>query len=289
MKNLIALACAVLCVAVAPAALAQSAEIPLWQHSAPGPRAPAGAETVRVSPEGDHVVANITRPSITPYLPAPDQATGAAVIIAPGGGYRELWIDHEGYRVAAFLQAHGVAAFVLKYRLPSAEGSPYAVDDALTDMRRAIRTVRARAAEWHVRPDAVGVMGFSAGGNLAALATFRAPAAVVSRDPIDAKDGAPNFSALIYPGIPEHDALSAATPPLFLLGGEQDGAGVSVGLAELYLEAKRNGASAELHMLAGVPHGFGVRATNAPQVASWPQTFYDWMGAKGLLAVQPAH
>src|ERR1700758_709570 len=110
--NLIAILCAALLIP-AGAALAQSAPLPLWPNGAPGPVVAATPETVRISPEGDHVISGIRQPSITPYLPAPGTETGAAVIIAPGGGHRELWIDHEGYREAQWLSEHGVAAFVL--------------------------------------------------------------------------------------------------------------------------------------------------------------------------------
>jgi acetyl esterase/lipase len=116
----------------------------------------------------------VQQPSITPYLPEPDKATGAAVIIAPGGGHSEIWIDHEGYNVAEWLRDHGVAAFVLKYRLAREKNSTFTVEGTeLGDMQRAIRMVRSRSKEWGIDPNRVGVMGFSAGGELAALASTR--------------------------------------------------------------------------------------------------------------------
>src|SRR5579863_8499521 len=141
----------------------------LWPNGAPGSEGKSAPETVRLTPEGEHVIASVHQPSLTVFLPA--QGTGAAVIIAPGGGHSELWMDHEGYNVARWLSAHGVAGFVLKYRLAREKGSTYTVEgNALADIQRAIRVVRANAAEWGVNPARVGVMGFSAGGEVAALA-----------------------------------------------------------------------------------------------------------------------
>ena len=119
----------------------------LWPNGAPGSEWKTGDEEVRW--EGDNeVVSGVHRPSLTVYLPAKYTGTGAAVIVAPGGSYRELWITHEGYRVGEWLSTHGIAAFVLKYRLPRSKGSTYTEDTALADMQRALRTVRARAREW---------------------------------------------------------------------------------------------------------------------------------------------
>ena len=121
---------------------AQVKEILLWPNGAPGSEGKTGNEKIRVV-EGDQVVSNIHRPSITPYLPAKDKANGAAVIIAPGGGHRELWITHEGYNEAKWLSERGITAFVLKYRLARDSNSTYTIDkDELADIQRAIRLVR---------------------------------------------------------------------------------------------------------------------------------------------------
>jgi acetyl esterase/lipase len=152
--------------------VAENQVILLWPNGAPGSEGKNGDESVRVTDAGEHVVSNVHRPSITVYLPAKNKATGAAVVVAPGGGHRELWVDHEGYNVAKWLSERGVAAFVLKYRLARAEGSTYTVEGTeLSDIRRALRTVRSRATEWGIDPDRIGVMGFSAGGEIAALAS----------------------------------------------------------------------------------------------------------------------
>jgi endo-1,4-beta-xylanase len=247
-------------------------------------------EHVRLSPDGEHIVSGIRDPSIIPYLPAPGHATGAAVVVAPGGGHKELWMDHEGYRVGKWLSEHGIAAFVLKYRLSKEDNSPYSLEgDSLGDIQRAIRVVRSRSAEWKVNPDVVGVIGFSAGGELAALAGWRdvVPSGH-SKDPIDRQSSRPTFTALIYPSIPTHESFSAATPPAFLLAGDQDRPQVSEGLADLYLAMKRGGGSAELHLLAGVAHGFGIRESNSPDVNIWPTLFYNWLSAKGFLTAGAA-
>jgi len=232
--------------------------------------------------ESDQVVSGVHRPSLTVYLPAKAAATGAAVIVAPGGSYRELWITHEGYRVAEWLSQHGIAGFVLKYRLPREAGSSYTIEGtALADMQRAIRTVRARAAEWGIDPQRVGGMGFSAGAHLAGLAaTHYDDALNHAADDIDRQSAKPAFQALIYP--PKIEATySKDTPQAFLACGGEDQ--VSVDIPKLYQALKNAGVPTELHIYAGVGHGFGIRASNPPGVAGWIERFRDWMAARGLL------
>jgi len=252
----------------------------LWPAGAPDSHDPARPETVRVTPQGEHVLTHVSQPSITPFLPTPGSASGIAVIIAPGGGHSEIWIDHEGYNVARWLQQRGVAAFVLKYRLAREQGSTYTVEGTeLGDMQRAIRLVRSRAAEEHIDVHRIGVMGFSAGGELAALASTRSgegdPAAA---DPIDRQSSRPAFQALLYPAIPKDMQLTAQTPPAFLACGEKDRSDISKGLPMLYLALKQANVSAELHVYAGVGHGFGLRTNNPPSVSGWPTLFLDWLG-----------
>jgi acetyl esterase/lipase len=267
------------------AAAADHPEIRLWPNGAPGSEGKTAPETIRIGPEGEHIISNVNFPSITPYLPEKDKATGAAVIVIPGGGHRELWMDHEGYRVGQWLSDHGIAAFVLKYRLAKAEGSTYTIEgNSLPDVQRAIRLVRSRAAEWDINAAHVGVIGFSAGGELAALAdTQYDDGKPGAEDPIDRLSSKPAFAGLLYPEIPSDRKLSKDTPPVFLLCGGEDTLAPSQGLAELFLSYKRAGASAELHILAGVGHGFGIRASNPPAVAIWIDLFYNWLGARGFL------
>jgi endo-1,4-beta-xylanase len=258
--------------------------IRLWDGPAPGSPAAPPDETVRVTQGGDHVISNVHVPSITAYLPS-GGATGAAVVIAPGGGHSSLWMDHEGYNEADWLADHGVAAFVLKYRLARMEGSPYKIEEhSLQDAQRAIRMIRERAKEWGVDPNRIGVMGFSAGGEIAALAADRSDAGnSQASDPIERQSSKPAFQALIYPAIPQL-TLNAGTPPAFLACGEKDRQNISEGLPELYLQMKRAGISAELHVFAGVGHGFGMRDRLSGPVSHWLEHFRGWTDASGFLA-----
>jgi acetyl esterase/lipase len=224
-----------------------------------------GAESVRITPEGEHVVSSVHQPSITAYLPPQGNMTGAAVIIAPGGDHRELRMDHD--------------------RLAREKGSTYTIKgSALADIERAIRIVRSHASEWGVKPDRIGVMGFSAGGEVAALAATRYHAeSVGAADEIDRQSGKPSFQALLYPAIPADMKLSRETPPAFLACGENDRQNISQGLPELYLTFKRAGASAELHVFAGVGHGFGLRDGTRGPVAGWISRFHEWLDARGFL------
>jgi acetyl esterase/lipase len=257
----------------------------LWPAGAPGSPPTAPPEKVRVTPGGDHVVSGISQPSITPFLPAPDTATGVAVIIAPGGGHSEIWIDHEGYNAARSLQQHGIAAFVLKYRLAREPGSTYTVEGTeVGDMRRAIRLVRSRAVENKIDPARIGVMGFSAGGELAALVSTRFDEGVAGAvDPVDRQSSRVAFQALLYPAIPKDLALSAQTPPAFLVCGEKDRPDISRGLPKLYLALEDAGVSTELLVFAGIGHGFGIRPGNPAGVSNWPELFLDWLSAEGML------
>ena len=164
-------------------------------------------------------ISNVHNPTITPYLPAADKATGIAVVVAPGGGHRLLAISHEGYDVGQWLADHGIAAFVLKYRLErGTTGANYTVaKEALADVERAIRTVRSRAAEWHINPDAIGVMGFSAGGQMAALAAKEYDDGdSAASDPVERVSSRPAFQALIYPGRSYLIVPDKNSPPAFL-------------------------------------------------------------------------
>jgi acetyl esterase/lipase len=247
----------------------------LWPEGAPGSEGKTAPESIRVAqPGGDHVVASVHKPSLTLYLSAKEKATGAGVIIMPGGGHNSLWMDHEGYNEARWLSEHGVAGFVLKYRLAREKDSTYTIEGhALADAQKAFAVVRAHAAEWGVDPARVGVMGFSAGGEVAALAASRWETA----------DARPAFQALIYPAIPKDMKLSKDTPPAFLACGEDDRQNISQGLPELYVAMKNAGASAELHVFTKVGHGFGMRDTLKGPVAGWPMRFYEWMGMRGYL------
>lgn len=263
----------------------EPAEIPLWLNGAPGSEGKTEKEVVEKSANGERKVWSIHSPSLTPYLPAKDKATGAAVIIAPGGAHRFLCVDHEGYNVAQWLSERGIAAFVLKNRLAKETNSTYKIEvEALADTQRAVRLVRSHAREWNLHPQSIGVMGFSAGGELAALVSARFDNG--KTDAIDAVERAsckPDFQALIYPGRSRDIQPTKEQPPVFLACGYGDRQDISEGLAELYLRYKRAGVPAELHIYSAAGHGFGLRDSSKGAVAGWTARFTEWLGDRGFL------
>ena len=274
------------CLFAAASAFAAEPEILLWPGGAPGSEGKTDAEKVVTSASGERQVSSVHRPTITPFFPAKEKATGAAVLVIPGGGHRMLCVDHEGAFVAEWLAARGIAAFVLKHRLAREEGSSYKIEvESLADTQRAMRLIRSRAGEWGLDPARLGAMGFSAGGELVALAWMRpSDGAADAVDPIDRLSARPAFQGLIYPGrsgdvVPVKDA-----PPAFLACGEKDRQDIAEGLAEMYLRFKRAGVSAELHVYAGVGHGFGLRPTMKGPLAGWPERFAEWLEGRGFLA-----
>lgn len=254
-------------------------EVLLWPDGAPGSEGKTGEEKITTSENGERSVSNIHHPSITCYLPAKDKATGVGIIIAPGGGHVSLKIDHEGAYLAKFLNDHGIAAFVLKNRLAREPGSTYTVDgDAEADMQRSIRLVKSRAAEWDIDTARIGVLGFSAGGELAGLSAMRFDSAKLnSTDIVDLQSSRPSFQALIYPGSLPKLAPVKNSPPLFLAGGYTDRDDISKGMALIYLKYKEAGIPAELHIYATAGHGFGVRETTKGAVAGWTSRLYEWL------------
>lgn len=272
--------------AAAPAAEPTLPVVPLWPA---GAAANSGPEQVRLTDAGEHVVTNVHVPSLTIVLPDPARATGAGVVVCPGGGHSELWMDHEGYNVARWLADRGIAAFILKYRLARQPGSSYHVDvESLADAQRALRLVRYRAAEWRVDPDRIGIMGFSAGGGLAALAAARFDTdAIPGQDAIDRLSCRPAFQALIYPGAARAAQPPKNAPPAFLLCGNDDTLTPPEDLTDAFRRFKRAGIPAELHIYTGAGHGFGLRATNAGPVAAWLERLHEWLGERGLLHARP--
>ena len=274
---------------VVPAPVAPRAAVPLWANGAPHSEGKTASELVTpVNADGERIVTSVNNPSITPFPVRGSKTPVAAVIVMPGGGHYQLSIDHEGYDVAKYLSGHGVAAFVLKYRLAHEKGSTYTVDgDEMADVARAIRMVKARAAEWGVDPERVGVMGFSAGGELAVKAAERFDAGDANAaDPIDRLSDKPAFEALMYPGGLDADIIAKVTkdmPPAFLLCGADDRENIAQELPLLFIAMRKAGVSAELHEYAGVGHGFGLRLNQHGAVADWPQVFVEWLDTKGFL------
>ena len=268
-----------------PRASDRPAEIPLWPAGAPGSEGKPATEVVTTSASGELSVSGIHNPSITPYLPAKDKATGVGILVIPGGGLRVLAITHEGYNVAEWLRDHGIAAFVLKHRLAREANSTYKIEvESLADTVRAMRLIRSRATEWGVDPGRVGAIGFSAGGELVWMVSARADAVdAAAADPIDRQNAKPNFQALIYPGQSGNIQPTKDSPPVFLAAAYNDRQDISEGLAEAYLRFKRAGVPAELHMYGTGGHGFGLRSTNKRPVGQWTARFEEWLADSGFL------
>lgn len=281
--RLIVLSLVTTCVA---SGIAMAADEPkpilLWSHGAPGSEGKTGDEVVETTRGGERNVTQVHKPSLTPYLPAEGKGTGVAIVVAPGGGHSKLCIDHEGHNICRWLADHGVAAFMLKYRLCREKDSPYTLEThALGDMQRAIRAVRARAQEWKVDPNKVGALGFSAGGELAFLsAQAKGDGDPSAADEIDRQSGRPNFQCLIYPGKSHLIAVDKETPQAFIVCGYGDRQDISHGMAEVYLKFKDAGVPAELHIYAGAGHGFGVRESNQGAAARWPERLTEWLEDK---------
>ena len=193
-------------------------EIPLWPNGAPGSEGKTAPEIVVKSTSGEISVWSIHQPSLTPYLPPKEKATGTAMLVIPGGGHRNLAITHEGYNVAEWLAERGIAAFVLKHRLARETNSTYKIEvEALADTQRAMRLIRSRAQEWGLDPKRIGAIGFSAGGELVYFACERFDEGKAdASDPIERQPSRPNFQALIYPGTSGKIQPTNGYPPVFL-------------------------------------------------------------------------
>ncbi|OYP29974.1 alpha/beta hydrolase [Rhodopirellula sp. MGV] len=262
-------------------AAASPERIPLWKDGAPG-----SVERMHEEEKLDGTnVTNVHHPSITAYLPKEDEATGTAVIIAPGGGHRMLCLGHEGDSLAEWFADHGIAAFVLRYRLSNEPNSIYTLKGhAMDDTRRAIRTVRLNASEWKIDPDRIGILGFSAGGELAAYAAMEPDDGdASSSDPVEQQSSRPNFQGLIYPGKSGTFTVHKGMPPAFVAYGYHDRPDISIGMAEVYLKYKKAGVPCEMHVYANAGHGFGYRPGTNSAAGDWPQRFVEWLRDSKLL------
>jgi acetyl esterase/lipase len=282
------------------ASFAAAAEMPqivdLWPSKAPGEKGEIGEEKLLDTKPGESKVkrlTNVTHPSLTIYKPAKDKDTGAAVVIAPGGGYNILAWDLEGEEVAEWLNSIGVTGIILKYRVPR---RPDAVKDgpppqALMDAQRAISLVRSNAKDWGIDPKRIGMLGFSAGGHLTAWTATNFDKRVYETiDEIDRTSCRPDFSVLIYPGylVPkDKDELAPDirvtkdTPPTFFAHAGDDPVKAENSVA-MYQALKKVGVPAELHIYSAGGHGFGLRVSDKP-CSTWPARCADWMKARGLL------
>lgn len=265
--------------------------IPLWPGGAPG-ASPNPAPEVDTTTAKDNLVAgrpvirlgNVSAPTITLYTPK-GANTGAAVVVFPGGGYRILAIDLEGTEVCDWLNSAGITCVLLKYRVP--DSGPYPKSPAaLEDAQRAVGMVRSHAAEWHIDPNRIGVLGFSAGGHLAAALSNHFEQRLY--DAVDAADRLscrPDFAIIIYPGYlalaeqnfePNPDIrVTSTTPPTFLVQAEDDPVHVENAVV-YFLALKHAGIPAEMHIYAQGGHGYGLRRTALP-VTTWPGTAEIWL------------
>lgn len=275
-----------------PAPLPQEpTTVPLWTGQAPGALGAADSDI----------------PTLTLYFPRNTNAPMTGVIVAPGGGYSNLAMNHEGRQVASYLNSLGIAAFVLKYRL----GPRYRHPIELGDAQRAIRTVRAKAAEWRITPDRIGILGFSAGGHLASTASTHFDAGDAGAvDPIDRVSSRPDFTVLGYPVVTLTEAwthtgsrtallgekydpavalslsnetqVTPQTPPAFLFHTNADTGVPAENSVYYYLALRKARVPAELHIFRDGPHGVGL-AMNDPALAEWPSLLRLWLRASGFL------
>jgi len=261
---------------------------------------PAGAATLKGANEkevtrpedvkpGDRInsIVNVHNPSIEVHLLPADKAVGTAVIVAPGGGHRQLVWGSEGTDIAKWLNELGVAAFILKYRLAFTPNYSYTVEgEALADTQRAIRIVRARAGEWGVKPDRIGVLGFSAGGALAALANTRFDRGKSdSTYPIERQSCRPDFVGLVYPGWSRSMDLTAPkdAAPAFLTSAGKDDASHAVQTVEFYNALFKVQVPVELHIYSHGGHGKAINHRNGIPFGTWHVRMQEWMGDLGML------
>jgi acetyl esterase/lipase len=307
-------------------------QIPIWPGAAPNPQPVAGPEYAIAAGGKDGLVAGkpwvaverVSQPTMTVYSPA-GKNTGAAVVVFPGGGYEILAIDLEGTEVCDWLTSRGITCVLLKYRVPGEErypksapypkAGPYPESPiALEDAQRTVGLVRFRAAEWHIDPHKVGVLGFSAGGHMvAAMSTHFAQRLYPGVDAADKESCRPDFAVSIYPGhlslhaaewdakqgtkkFVVHHAASAdedlslnpeipvtsKTPPTFLLQNEDDHVDNVDDSLAYYIALKKAGVPVEMHLYAQGGHAFGLRRTKLPATA-WPQLVEMWLVTIGMI------
>ncbi len=300
-------------------------QVPIWPARVPDPQPVAGPEVETTTGKESLVagrpwvyVGNVSRPTMTVYSPT-EKNTGAAVVVFPGGGYQILAIDLEGTEVCDWLTSKGIACVLLKYRVPGEgmypKSGPYPESPmALEDAQRTVGLVRFHAAEWHIDPHKIGVLGFSAGGHLsAAMSTHFEKRLYPAVDAADKESCRPDFAVVLYPGhlsiaAAEWDAkqgtkkfvirypatadknlglnpdlrVTSQTPPTFLLQDEDDPVDDVENSLAYYAALKKAGASVEMHLYAQGGHAFGLRRTKFP-VTAWPQLVETWLRTIGMI------
>jgi len=287
MKTLARISCALLFCATTILSKAEPQVISLWEKGTPG------FEERRNEPEQakDYWVKNIHNPSITVFPAPKERANGAAVLIVPGGGHRELVFNAEGVEPAKYLNDLGVTCFVLKHRLARETNSPYSLQiHPRQDAQRAMRVIRSRAGEWNLDTNRIGALGFSAGGEVVALLVYSPTAGDPNAvDAIDRMNCRTDFQISIYPGplgVPAGE-IPADAPPAFFLVANDDNSHVGPVIAQLekYRAAKR---PVEVHLYAKGGHGFNLGSrSKLGSIKTWPQRMADWLADNNLLQPTP--
>ena len=276
-------------------------QVPIWPGDAPNALPDPKPESVG-PPDGREWwprANDVSRPTMTVYA-AKGRNTGVAAVVFPGGGYQFLAMDLEGTEICDWLNARGITCVLLKYRVPDSgptmkNGRTYypKVQTALQDAQRTLGLVRQHAAEWHVDPHKVGVIGFSAGGHLAAaVSTHFAQRTYPPQDAADALSCRPDFAVVVYPGhlwtpgsnltLREDIRVRADTPPTFLLHAEDDPVDDVKHSLTYYVELKKAGVPTEMHLYAQGGHAFGLRPNTLP-IAQWPRLVETWLETIGMM------
>jgi acetyl esterase/lipase len=288
-------------------------QVPIWPEAVPDAQPVTGPENTGPDPSNKLIagrtyvyIDNVSRPTMTVYSPK-GKNTGAAIVVFPGGGYESLGIDLEGTEVCDWLTPKGITCVLLKYRVPGPEMYPKSAPDprsgpypkspiALEDAQRTVGLVRFHAAEWHIDPHKIGVIGFSSGGHLvAAISTHFEHRLYPAVDAADKQSCRPDFAVAIYPGhlsladnsialnpdISTH--ITRQTPPTFLLQNEDDHVDRVEGSLSYYVGLKKAGVPVEMHLYAQGGHAFGLRRTKLP-VTAWPQLVETWLGTIGMIS-----
>ncbi|WP_425613728.1 alpha/beta hydrolase [Anatilimnocola sp. NA78] len=266
--------------------------IDVWPNLAPGETARNAGETMPAreneTPTITRVI-NVTRPTMTVHQPA--KPNGTAVVILPGGGFGRVVPDLEGTEAADWLNRHGVTAFVLSYRTTADTKTPGWIKP-LQDAQRAVALVRAESAKWGIEKERVGILGFSAGGQVAGRLLSGGDAKTYARiDDVDAVSHRPDFALLVYPwnmydakldSLVEGIQVPKTCPPTYIVHTDDDRSS-SLGAALFYAGLKKHGIPAELHVYGNGGHGYGLRPVKGSQISTWPEHAAHWLGTRGLL------
>ena len=310
MVRTIALLCCAGTLAAQPSA---PFDVPLYTGTFPGAPRSTTAEQFTPATASDPIarVTHVQTPDMRVFLPPRDRATGAAIVIYPGGGYGILAIDHEGWQVAQWLNGIGVAAIVCRYRVSTIEGAAYRFPVPLLDARQAVRLTRQRASEWGIDPTRIGVMGFSAGGHLASLMLTTSEESLAGDAVATPATHRPDFGVLVYPVITLHERwghrgssdnllgantpdarrqrystdlrVTRTTPPTFLVATQDDGAVPPQNSVAFYQAMTAQQVPGELHIWERGGHGFGLLPNAAPVAQEWAPRLAAWLRSRGII------